>query len=133
MAYQNHTWVTGEPITQERMNAIETALAKEARTNDTQDANIASISTTANEANYKATEALLAVNDSTLQQSISAGQKAWTQVVAAIELAGDGVTVTRSLNERLAAIENVNDTLSENMAKIQTNLSEINTTLDETE
>ena len=30
-------------------------------------------------------------------------------------------------------LENVNDTLSENMAKIQTNLSEINTTLDETE
>ena len=123
MAYQNHTWVTGEPITQERMNALEEGLAKEARTNDTQDTLLASLDSTATEANRKATEALQAVNDSTLQQNITAGQKAWAQVIAAIDLAGDGVTVIRSLNERLTAIENVNDTQATSITGLTTQVT----------
>ena len=59
------------------MNAIENALNKEANTNDVQDSSINNLTTTVQAADQKATQALAAVNDATLQQNMLSGQKAW--------------------------------------------------------
>ena len=113
MAYEKHTWVVGEAITQERMNAIENAIYKEANTNDTQDSTLSSVSAAASDAQSKATQALAAINDSSVAQGLVAGEKAWAQVSAAIEFANDNVTITKSLDNRLDDIESTNTSQSD--------------------
>ena len=123
MAYQKHTWAVGEPITQERMNAIENALNKEANTNDVQDSNINNLTSTVQAADQKATQALAAVNDATLQQNMLSGQKAWSQIKPAIELSSDETVVLKSLNERLTDIETINTNQGTSISSLNTQVT----------
>ena len=114
MAYSQHNWTTGEPITQERMNHIEEGIAaidntaSEAQsTATTAQQNVSTLSTTVQNISSTAQRALTTAERA--EQSTVAGTNAWTQIRGVITIDPDTNTVSKSLSQ---VINGITDSLA---------------------
>ena len=109
MAYSQHTWTTGEPITQERMNHIEQGIgaidstASEAQsTATTAKQNVSSLSEQVEGVSDTASRALRIAEQA--RQDTAAGTNAWTQIKGVITIDPNTNTVSKSLSQVINGI-----------------------------
>ena len=155
MAYQKHTWVTGEPITQERMNNMEDGIANAHISTNANTTLINGLDTTVSTvqsdiSDIKSNIQALQQNTSDVNVYSKEGHEAWNAVLQAATLASGtpaegNVVFSKTLDGRFGDIEtdisnirteiqdahrNSNDTLDKRFDDFDSRLSGFNTAMD---